>query len=122
MYFIVNLSLKMSSGKTAAQCCHVNTAIIRMLEKPSEMPFAYKEWLFDGEATIILGADNEQFNEIYEQFKGRKKSKDFEEFVMCDVVDAGRTEVKSGTRTVLGFTPMHKHEAPECIQNLATLK
>ena len=67
-------------------------------------------------------ADDEEFNRIYELFKDKKVSSDFKEFAMYDMIDAGRTEVKSGTRTVLGFTPMYKHASPKCIQDLSTLK
>lgn len=115
IYYVINTSLKMGAGKIAAQCCHVNTEIIREMEKNTKLPRIYREWKLYGETTIILAADEQQFNAIFEEFKNSKEP------IMKYVVDAGRTEVKPGTITVLGFMPVRKENAPDCIKNLKCL-
>ena len=122
VYYVVNTSLGMSAGKIAAQCCHVNTDIIRSMLKTSKLPKIYLSWKSTGETTVVLGADEEQFNAIFEEFKDQKVDSSFRVPHMRYQTDAGRTEVKPGTITVLGFTPMFKHEAPECIKSLKTFK
>ena len=121
VYYVVNTSLEMSAGKIAAQCCHVNTSIVRLMTSQSKIPHIYNAWTHDGETTVVLAANEEQFNAIFEEFKDKKTDSSFREPIMKYQTDAGRTEVKPGTITVLGFTPMFKHEAPECIKSLKTL-
>jgi peptidyl-tRNA hydrolase, PTH2 family len=126
IYYVVNTSLNMGVGKIAAQCCHVNTDIIKLMEKCSKSPRLYREWKLYGETTVVLAADEEQFAAIYNEFKelslnSPANDTKYKTPVMCYIVDAGRTEVEPGTMTVLGFTPMRKHEAPECIKVLKTL-
>jgi peptidyl-tRNA hydrolase len=121
IYYVVNSALKMSKGKIAAQCCHVNTDIIRMLEHQSKFPRIYREWKKTGETTVVLKANNEEFNAIFEQFRDKKTDSSFREPIMKYQVDEGRTEVEPDTITVLGFTPIYKDNAPECIRNLSTL-
>ena len=121
LYCVVNDSLKMSKGKIAAQCCHVNTKIIRLMEKQSKIPLIYMEWKHTGETTVILKAKADQFAAIFETFKHEKSDSSFQQPIMCYQMDEGRTEVLPGTITVLGFTPVRKNEAPECLKHLKIL-
>ena len=56
------------------------------------------EWSVEGQSTkIVLGADSKEFNKL--------KILELEHFI---VTDAGKTEIPSGTETVLAFWPMEK--------------
>lgn len=118
VYYVVNTSLKMNTGKIAAQCCHVNTEIVLLMEHQSKIPTIYREWRNTGETTIVLRANDEEFKQIFDTFNGVKTDSSFARSVMVFQTDAGRTQVEPGTITVLGFTPMHKDAAPECLKKL----
>ena len=116
VYYIVNKNLKMNKGKIAAQCCHANTSLIQVMER-KKLSF-YKPWLNTGEATVVLAATAEQFQEIYDKWSKPKSVND----IWCvGQVDAGRTQVEPGTMTVIGFRPMKKSEQPDELKELKLL-
>ena len=121
IYYVVNTSLKMSAGKVAAQCCHVNTEIVLLMERQSKLPQIYREWRNTGETTIVLRANDEEFTAIFNEFNGMRTDSSFARPIMLYQTDAGRTQVEPGTITVLGFTPMHKDSAPESLKKLKLL-
>lgn len=121
VYYVVNTSLKMSSGKIAAQCCHVNTEIVLLMERQSKIPQIYREWRNTGETTIVLRANEEEFKQIFNEFANVKTNSTFQPPIMVYQKDAGRTQVEPGTITVLGFTPMYKDAVPECLKKLKLL-
>lgn len=89
MVAIVNSSIKMSKGKTAAQVSH---AI-------SEIVFSYyrqplTQWFNDGSMKIILTAPQEQMIECHAKAKELGRS---------IIYDAGRTEVEKGTLTCVAL-------------------
>ena len=121
IYYVVNSSLKMSTGKIAAQCCHVNTEIVLLMERQSKIPQIYREWRNTGETTIVLKANDEEFAAIFNEFNGVRTNSTFKPPIMVYQKDAGRTQVEPGTITVLGFTPMYKDSALECLKKLKLL-
>jgi len=91
---VIRKDIKMSKGKTAAQCCH---ACLESYKKAS--PYIRKMWKKQCQKKVILGAKNlEQLIEI--------KQKASKMRIACSLItDAGRTELKSGTVTCLGIGP-----------------
>jgi len=121
IYFIVRKSLKMSPGKTAAQCAHAAQMIV--LKDCHNTQFSipgdhvqlekmrlFRNWLVKDRTISILVAKDSNFEKIKEDFD-------------CLVVrDAGRTEVNSGSETVIALWPMRKSQAPRSIKKLQAFK
>lgn len=127
MYLVVRKSLNLSIGKTAAQVGHSVDMICQKYEAMKRLESLPEEqlkealgpdyekyqrflaWREDGRTKIVLAANEEEWlslKEIPNTFVVR---------------DAGRTEIESGTETVIGFWPILKAAAPEEIRNLKTL-
>ena len=111
VYIIVNKDLNMSLGKTCAQVGHAIQYLCQHYfsikqsqeksptEKTEKLINDYLEWSVEGQSTkIVLGADSKEFNKL--------KILELEHFI---VTDAGKTEIPSGTETVLCFWPMEKN-------------
>jgi peptidyl-tRNA hydrolase len=97
----VNKTLKMSSGKQCAQCCHAAVGCYKLATKL--YPFGVKCWEMTGCAKVAvkLPSDVDQDEEFE---KIRRKCK--ERGVACYLVeDAGRTQIAAGSRTVVGVGP-----------------
>ncbi|KAH9921966.1 peptidyl-tRNA hydrolase PTH2-domain-containing protein [Epithele typhae] len=95
MVLIVRTDLGMSTGKIAAQ--HATLACYRALEKSN--PALLKHWERTGQAKIALKARSE--DELLE-LEAIAKSLNL---AARSIVDAGRTEIAAGSRTVLGIGP-----------------
>lgn len=141
MYLIVHETLNMGVGKTAAQCAHASQMLTlqyfemkdksRNLQKQLDMRDAEKveilkaeytklarpisimgEWLNSSFRKVVLKADDKEWNKLKEEFKGS----------MVMVVDAGLTEIPSGSETVIGLWPMRKSQVPKSVKKLQVLK
>ncbi len=100
MYILINNDLNMGKGKIAAQVGHVVEIIIEELVKAEltstkKKSFLedYKVWKKTGRAKIVLKATEEEIKQL-SQLDGAH----------C-VVDAGLTQIPSGSMTVVGFLP-----------------
>jgi peptidyl-tRNA hydrolase, PTH2 family len=127
MYLIVRESLGMSIGKTAAQCAHASQMLILKhqeeldyFDDSVEYPYTFaeqlslfKEWLNTSFRKVVLRADDKEWAKIKEEFKDK---------LMVVVVDAGLTEIASGSETVIGLWPMRKSEVPKIVKRLQVLK
>jgi PTH2 family peptidyl-tRNA hydrolase len=107
MYLIVNSSLKMRKGKIAGQVGHAVGLMVDHLVRTSDEN--YNIWRSSLYKKIVLKATKEQFEEV-SNIKGSYK-----------VVDAGRTQIPSGSETVIGFHPMFRKEVPEILKSLKLL-
>lgn len=122
MYLIVRESLGMGVGKIAAQCGHaVGILHIKYNEQeheddilepvyPSNLKIWY-EWQHSSFRKVVLKADDKEWEKIKTEMK---------DFVL--VVDAGLTEIPSGSETVIGLWPMYKSDCPKLIKRLQVLK
>ncbi len=141
MYLIVRESLGMSIGKTAAQCAHAS----QMLQLSfNELDFRLKEledlkamfgsrtdaesveylaslpqyeifnhWLNSSFRKVVLKADDKEWDKL---------KLDLEEGIDVIVVDAGLTEIASGSETVIGLWPMRKSKVGKLVKRLQVLK
>jgi PTH2 family peptidyl-tRNA hydrolase len=135
IYFVVRKSLNMSIGKTAAQVAHAMSYISNnymsyqwmceddvnvltdgtTLEQMAPLVKSYNDFKnSDSHTKIVLGAADDQFEKLKEEFKSSIQ--------MVLVKDIGKTEVEPGSETVLGFFPINKSEASANIRSLPTLK
>ncbi len=113
MVIIVRKDLKMSSGKVAAQCCHgclgVVMDIINMQYTNNnnnnsnsngyDLKSVLRLWRMNGEKKIVLQCLNEK--KLLE-LKDKALINNLPHYLVCD---AGHTQVKSGTETVLAIGP-----------------
>ncbi|UII54346.1 peptidyl-tRNA hydrolase [Cytobacillus spongiae] len=104
-YFIVNSDLKMSTGKVAAQVAHAAT--VSALTYMKELTF--KEWLEMGQTKIVLKAKEANLIKL-------------KEAGFIYILDAGKTEIPSGSLTVVALPPMEKEEAKKLVGHLSLLK
>lgn len=97
MVFCVNQELSMGKGKIAAQCCHAAVGCYQRARK--QCPSGVAAWERTGCAKIALKcpADAE-----LEDIAARALAKDIPCYL---VMDAGRTQIAAGSRTVLGLGP-----------------
>ncbi len=146
MYLIVHESLNMSTGKTAAQCAHASQMLTlkyfemkegskaiqkQMVPLLQPMPPAaelnrlqaeyaktakpisiFGEWMNSSFRKVVLRASDKEWAKLKEEFKDS----------MVMVVDAGLTEIPSGSETVIGLWPMRKSQRPKLLQRLQVLK
>ncbi len=123
MYLIVRSALTLSPGKLGAQCGHAvqmamlsyfgrRTAMLEGAHENTALCEIMDRW-FEGDYTkIVLRADEKEWAKL-------KTTLECPFFV---VQDAGRTELPSGTETVMALWPMLKGDAPKLIQRLQLLK
>ncbi|KAI0374399.1 PTH2-domain-containing protein [Pilatotrama ljubarskyi] len=97
MVLVVRTDLGMSTGKIAAQCGHATLACYKILQKTN--PSLLKHWERTGQAKIALKANSEE--ELLE-LEAIAKSLNL---AARSILDAGRTQIAAGSRTVLGIGP-----------------
>ncbi|KAI0757233.1 peptidyl-tRNA hydrolase PTH2-domain-containing protein [Daedaleopsis nitida] len=95
LVLIVRTDLGMSSGKIAAQ--HATLACYKALQKTN--PSLLRHWERTGQAKIALKANSE--DELLE-LEAVAKSLNL---AARSILDAGRTQIAAGSRTVLGIGP-----------------
>lgn len=100
MVLVVRQDLKMGTGKIASQCAHAATGLY------SELMQSYRsllrQWELWGQAKIVVTCKNQQ---EMNKLKEAAESIGLPTFV---VADAGRTQVSSGSKTVLAIGPGSK--------------
>ncbi|EJW04631.1 peptidyl-tRNA hydrolase [Edhazardia aedis USNM 41457] len=98
LQIVVRVDLKMGKGKIAAQVGHAVSKVIDFL---IENPEIWEEWKAAGEPKVILKASDEEINNVLSRAK-RCNVK------IHKVYDAGRTQVKAGSNTVIALGPAPK--------------
>lgn len=98
LVLVVRNDLGMTKGKIAAQCCHASVECYKaaMQYKPQ----AGKMWLMTGQKKVVvsIGSGEKGLDELSKVAKSHK-------VLSCIIQDAGATQVKSGTPTVIGIGP-----------------
>lgn len=115
-YIIVNESLGMSKGKIASQSAHGILAMNRFLLNNN---IDHKKWLSNGEKIVVVKASNDLINQLLIDYN--EKIPSVNTFNLFPIHDAGRTEVESGSLTVLTSTPITDDKKPEFIKQLKLL-
>ena len=119
MYLVVH-EIGMSAGKLAAQVGHaVGLLYIKYMGLngyfiSNEELEIWKEWQSEKFRKVTLTANDSKWNKLKTQLKN-----DSIEHVI--VVDAGFTEIPSGSETVIGVWPMRKSNRPSVLRKLQTL-
>lgn len=99
MVLVVRSDLKMTTGKIAAQCVHAALGACRLAEEKDGFGDMYSYWLESGERTVCLRCESEaQLNDL-------ERQAEVNGIIAYVVMDAGRTQVECGSRTVLAIGP-----------------
>lgn len=93
MYFVVNADLRMGPGKMAAQVAHAAIDVYMRTFNTTET----KLWSSGSHAKVILTAPEAKLLELHRAHR---------ESILIE--DEGRTQVESGSRTVLVFPPRRR--------------
>ncbi|KAK6345462.1 hypothetical protein TWF718_007379 [Orbilia javanica] len=107
MVLCVRTDLGMTKGKIAAQCGHATLACYKAISRHA--PLLLKRWEYLGQAKIALKVDSEE-DLLTLQAQAMSLG-----LVAKVVRDAGRTQIASGSATVLGIGP-----APKSVVNQIT--
>ncbi|KAJ1561488.1 hypothetical protein HK096_004544 [Nowakowskiella sp. JEL0078] len=102
LVLVVRTDLGMTKGKIAAQCGHATLASYRVLArqgKGSRGEAILRAWERNGEAKIALKCDSE------EEMLQLQKHATSKGIVARSILDAGKTQIEAGTRTVLAVGP-----------------
>ena len=91
MAILVRSDIKMSKGKVLAQVSH---AVVDATVKAYARSTIFYKWQQDGEKIVVLKVPNEKTLDTIMEIAGRKKVHN------GIVIDAGLTEISSGTKTV----------------------
>uniref|UniRef100_A0A0D9WIS6 peptidyl-tRNA hydrolase n=1 Tax=Leersia perrieri TaxID=77586 RepID=A0A0D9WIS6_9ORYZ len=100
MVLIVRQDLKMGAGKIASQCAHAATGLYAELMASNRG--LLRQWEQFGQAKIVLTCKNQQ---EMNRLKETAEHRGIPTFV---VADAGRTQVLTGSKTVLAVGPGRK--------------
>ncbi|KAF3911441.1 hypothetical protein ABW20_dc0104602 [Dactylellina cionopaga] len=107
MILCVRTDLGMTKGKIAAQCGHATLACYKTVTRHA--PLLLKRWEYLGQAKIALKVDSEE-ELLMLQAQAMSLG-----LVAKVIRDAGRTQIASGSATVLGIGP-----APKSVVNQIT--
>ncbi|XP_022179190.1 peptidyl-tRNA hydrolase 2, mitochondrial-like [Myzus persicae] len=98
LVLVVRNDLGMTKGKIAAQCSHASVECYKaaMQHKPQMA----KMWQMTGQRKIVvsIGTGEKGLQELSKVAKSHK-------VLSCIIYDAGATQVKAGTPTVIGIGP-----------------
>ncbi|KAH0642448.1 hypothetical protein KY290_034040 [Solanum tuberosum] len=97
MVLVVRQDLKMAQGKVASQCAHAATGMYADLMQSDR--YLLRQWEQCGQPKIVVTCKNQQ---EMNKLKEAAEEIGLPTFV---VADAGRTQVASGSRTVLAVGP-----------------
>lgn len=91
LYILINTSLKMSKGKIISQISHLFS---NFYSKKNNLK---KDWKNQGEAKIILKANEDQIIKFYNLFNNCER---------IVIRDAGKTQIPAGSLTVMSVGPV----------------
>ncbi|CAB0039810.1 unnamed protein product [Trichogramma brassicae] len=115
MVLVVRMDIGMGQGKIASQCAHAAVECFTKARRGFLSYFTARAWLMMGQPKIVLKVQTEkEFLRLYET---AQKSG----LVTAAIRDAGRTQLKPGTITVLGIGPGATEKIDEITSHLRLL-
>ncbi|KAK0290899.1 hypothetical protein LTR35_001620 [Friedmanniomyces endolithicus] len=115
LVLVVRTDLGMGKGKIAAQCGHATLACYKTLVRANPSHPVLRQWERLGQAKVALKVDSEE-DMLMLQAQATSLG-------LCAQVihDAGRTQIASGSATVLGIGPAPKSKVDEVTGHLRLL-
>ncbi|ETN66534.1 peptidyl-tRNA hydrolase 2, mitochondrial [Anopheles darlingi] len=116
MVLVVRTDLGLKKGKIASQCAHAAVmCCMRAATAGSDTHRLLDSWLAQGQPKIVLRVDGSEELHLLTQRATAAG-------VIAEIVrDAGRTQVASGTETVLGLGPERSEVIDTLVGNLKLL-
>ncbi|XP_015187837.1 PREDICTED: peptidyl-tRNA hydrolase 2, mitochondrial-like [Polistes dominula] len=99
MVIVVRTDISMGTGKIAAQCAHAAVECYRNTPINPMKQYMFRSWLYNGQPKVVLQVSSEY--KLLELEQNAKKIG----LVTAVIKDAGRTQLKPGTISVLGIGP-----------------
>jgi len=99
MVIVVRSDLPMGRGKTAAQCAHAALECCRQTFNNEKRQLMFKSWLQNGQPKIVVKIPNEE--ELLTLANKAQRAG----LITAIIKDAGLTQIKPGTITVVGIGP-----------------
>jgi PTH2 family peptidyl-tRNA hydrolase len=97
MMLLVNMSLKMDKGKIGAQCGHATIGLYKQVMGKKKYEKMLEAWENNGQKKICAKLkDDGEMNLIISKLTDAN-------IAHYTVIDAGRTQVKAGSRTILAI-------------------
>lgn len=115
MVIVVRTDILMGKGKVAAQCAHAALECYRKAVTNPKKQYIFKDWLYSGQPKVVLRVSSE--NELLDLERNAKKAG----LTTAIIRDAGKTQLKSGTISVLGIGPGLIHEINNITSHLKLL-
>ncbi len=112
LVLVVNNDLKMGKGKIAAQVGHASVSAT--LKAGENNPVALDSWLKSGQKKICLKTTYDELMEISAKAKINK-------IQIVEINDAGKTQIPSGSLTVVAFGPDEDSRLEELTGHLKLL-
>ena len=107
---VINSTIEMSKGKTAAQASHASLEAFLKAEEDIR-----EAWRTEGGKKIVLQASRDEMDELRADAESLN--------IPCyEVCDAGLTEVEPGTVTALGLGPAEEDKIDEVTGELELVK
>lgn len=102
MVLVVRTDLGMTKGKIAAQCSHATLACYKAILRRNPQSALLRRWERQGQAKVALQVKSQDELEVLQATAISLG------LVAEVIVDAGRTQIASGSHTVLGIGPAPK--------------
>eukprot|EP00013_Stygamoeba_regulata_P021311 CAMPEP_0177661684 /NCGR_PEP_ID=MMETSP0447-20121125/18839_1 /TAXON_ID=0 /ORGANISM="Stygamoeba regulata, Strain BSH-02190019" /LENGTH=155 /DNA_ID=CAMNT_0019167101 /DNA_START=115 /DNA_END=582 /DNA_ORIENTATION=- len=99
MVMCVRTDLKMGKGKAAAQCCHATLGAYQRAMRKPKFASMVEGWEQRGQAKVALKINSQ---EEMQELEAAATAEGLNSYI---VVDAGRTQIPSGSWTVLAIGP-----------------
>lgn len=115
MVLVVRTDLNMSQGKIASQCAHAALDCYLKSRSGLSKIIASKTWIMLGQPKVVLKVNSEE--ELLEIANTAHKAG----LIVSAVRDAGKTQVKAGTVTVVGIGPGFVDRVDSITQHLKLL-
>lgn len=99
MVIVVRSDIQMGKGKIGAQCAHAALECCRQTLNNEKKQQMFRSWLQIGQPKIVLAIPNEEELLTLADKAGQAG------LITAIIKDAGKTQLKPGTITVLGIGP-----------------
>ncbi len=110
---LIRADIKMSKGKTAAQCSHASLeSALKVLKKDKKL---LQSWRREGAKKVVLRVADKK--ELLDFDKKAKQAN----LISALITDAGHTELKPGTMTCLGIGPDKEEKIDKITKELQAL-
>jgi len=112
LVLVINNELKMGKGKIAAQAGHAS--VTATLKAGEHRPTTLDSWLKSGQKKVCLKSNYEELMEL----ESKAKSNGIQ---TVRITDAGKTQIPSGSLTVIAFGPDNEDKLHDLTGHLKLL-